>query len=164
MENNKDKMNQKPKTIYDFRKGDIITRLEPMVDDDGYKDFSLVGAKLTFVGIANACLYLSKKSDPISKIFLGQDIIQIKLPLALCEKGWAKYIEPDFLDSSPDDMTEVQAIEEEIQKAVENEDYFKAEALKNRLIELQKLVPPVPPPPPPRLLREGGEPPSPPKN
>jgi hypothetical protein len=83
-------MEQKPRTIYDFRKGDIITRLEPMVDEDGYKDFSLVGAKVTFVGIANACVYLSKKSDPLSKIFLGQDVMQIKLPLALCEKGWSK--------------------------------------------------------------------------
>lgn len=136
-------MEQKPKTIYDFRKGDIITRLEPMVDEDGFKDFSLVGTKLTFVGIANACVYLSKKSDPLSKIFLGQDTMQIKLPLALCDKGWSRYVEPDFLDVSPDNMTEVQAIEEEIQKAVENEDYFKAEALKNRLLELKKNSPPT---------------------
>jgi len=136
-------MDQKPKTIYDFRKGDIITRLEPMVDEDGYKDFSLVGAKLTFVGIANACVYLSKKSDPLSKIFLGQDVMQIKLPLALCDKGWSKYVEPDFLDICPDDMTEVQAIEEEIRRAVEEEDYFKAEALKNRLMEIRKNNPPT---------------------
>jgi hypothetical protein len=39
-------------------------------------------------------------------------------------------------------MTEVQAIEEEIQRAVEAEDYFKAEALKNRLLELRKNSPP----------------------
>lgn len=137
------KMDQKSKTIYDFRKGDVITRLEPMVDEDGYKDFSLVGAKVTFVGIANACVYLSKKSDPLSKIFLGLDTMQIKLPLALCDKGWAQYVEPDFLDISPDEMTEIRAIEEEIQKAVEAEDYFKAEALKNRLLELRKLSPPT---------------------
>jgi hypothetical protein len=136
-------VDQKPKTIYDFRKGDIITRLEPMVDEDGFKDFSLVGTKLTFIGIANACVYLSKKSDPLSKIFLGQDTMQIKLPLALCDKGWSRYVEPDFLDIYPDDITEVQAIEEEIQKAVENEDYFKAEALKNRLVELKKNPPPT---------------------
>ncbi len=64
-------MKQQSKSIYDFKKGDIITRLEPMVDEDGYKDFSLVGAKLTFVGIANACAYLVRKANPLMKIFLG---------------------------------------------------------------------------------------------
>lgn len=153
-------MNQKSKSIFEFRKGDLITRLKPMQDDEGYKDFSLVGAKLTFIGIANACVYLSKKSDPLSKIFLGQDTIQIKLPLELCEQGWADYIEPDFGEENPiDSFTDEQAISLEIQKAVEEEDYFKAEALKNRLEQIKRGVPP---PPPPRLLREGGEPPEPP--
>lgn len=132
-------MKQVSKTIYDFRKGDIITRLEPMVDDDGFKDFSLVGTKLSFVGIANACVYLSKRSDPLTKIFLGQDNIQIKLPLALCEKGWAEYVEPDFGQENPiDNFTDEQAITTEIQKAVEEEDYFRAEALKKKLEEITK--------------------------
>jgi hypothetical protein len=135
-------MKQVSKTIYNFTKGSIITRLEPIVDEDDYRDFSLVGTKLIFAGIANACVYLSKRSDPLSKIFLGQDTIQIKLPLALCENGWAEYMEPDFLDSSNDSLTDTQAIEEEIIKAVDKEDYFKAESLKKKLEELKKKVPP----------------------
>jgi hypothetical protein len=133
-------MNQKTKSIFEFRKGDIITRLKPMSDDeDGYKDFSLVGARLTFIGIANACVYLSKKSDPLFKLFLSQDNLQIKLPLELCEQGWSNYIEPDFGDgSSIEDLTDEQAISAEIQKAVEEEDYFRAEALKKKLEELSK--------------------------
>jgi hypothetical protein len=132
-------MNQKAKSIFEFRKGDILTRLKPMQDDDGYKDFSLVGTKLTFIGIANACVYLSKKSDPLSKIFLGQDTLQIKLPLELCEEGWANYIEPDFGQENPiDNLTDEQAISTEIQKAVDEEDYFRAEALKQKLEEITK--------------------------
>ena len=132
-------MNQKSKSIFEFRKGDILTRLKPMQDDDGFKDFSLVGAKLTFIGIANACVYLSKKSDPLSKIFLGQENIQIKLPLELCEEGWAAYVEPDFGQENPiDNFTDEQAITTEIEKAVEEEDYFRAEALKKKLEEITK--------------------------
>ncbi len=132
-------MNQKAKSIFEFRKGDILTRLKPMQDDEGYKDFSLVGTKLTFIGIVNACVYLSKKSDPLSKIFLGQDTIQIKLPLELCEEGWANYAEPDFGEENPiDNFTDEQAITSEIQKAVEEEDYFRAEALKKKLEEITR--------------------------
>ena len=138
MKNSK-KMNQKAKSIFEFRKGDILTRLKPMQDDEGFKDFSLVGAKLVFIGIANACVYLSKKSDPLSKIFLGHDSIQIKIPLELCEQGWSSYIEPDFGEElSIDDLTGEQAITTEIQKAVDEEDYFRAEALKKKLEELSK--------------------------
>jgi hypothetical protein len=132
-------MNQKNKSIFDFRKGDIITRIKPMQEDDGYKDFSLVGAKLTFIGIANACVYLSKKSDPLSKIFLGQDNIQVKFPLELCEEGWSNYVDPDFgQESSIDKSSDEQAIATEIQKAVEEEDYFRAEDLKKKLEEIVK--------------------------
>ena len=132
-------MNQKAKSIFEFRKGDILTRLKPMQDDEGFKDFSLVGAKLIFIGIANACVYLSKKSDPLSKIFLGHDSIQIKIPLELCEEGWSRYVEPDFGEENPiENLTDEQAISTEIQKAVEEEDYFRAEALKKKLEDIIK--------------------------
>lgn len=133
-------MNQKPKSIFEFRKGDIITRLKPVQDDDGFKDFTLVGVKLVFQGIANACIYLSKKTDPISKIFLGQDSVQVKLPLELCEEGWNNYVEPDFdTDNIVDDnLTDEQAILEEIKKSVKDEDYFRAEALKQKLEEIKR--------------------------
>ena len=132
-------MKQKQKSIYDFKKGELLTRLKPMVDEDGFKDYSLVGAKLNFVGIANACIYLSKKADMFAKMFLGIEISQVKIPIELCEDGWADYIEPDFLDSTDtDDLTNEKEINEEIRKAVEKEDYFKAEALKQRLDEIKK--------------------------
>lgn len=132
-------MNQKAKTIYDFKKGELLTRLKPMVDEDGFKDYSLVGSKLTFVGIANACIYLSKKADLFTKMLLGQDIAQVKLPLELCEEGWANYVEPDFIeDAGIEEFTDKQAINEEIKKAIKREDYLKAEALKQKLDEIIK--------------------------
>ena len=132
-------MNQKQKSIYEFKRGDILTRLKPMVDGDGFKDYSLVGTKLTFIGIANACIYLSKKADMFAKMFLGIEISQVKIPIELCENGWSDYIEPDFLDSTDtNDFTNEQEINDEIQKAVEKEDYFKAETLKQKLEEIKK--------------------------
>jgi hypothetical protein len=131
-------MEQKPKSIYEFRKGDVVTRLKPLVDDELGKDFSLVGASLTFLGIANACVYLSKKADFITKLFLGQEDIQIKLPLEICEQGWANYVEPDFIDGISSEKSPKEELEREIEKAVKREDYVKADLLKKKLEDLLK--------------------------
>ena len=138
---------QPEKDIYTFKKGDKITRILPIVDEDGFKNFSLVGAKLTFIGIANACIYLTKKPDILASLFLGKEDLQIKLPIGLCSTGWADYIEPDFLDNSVEDSNsdidsndedlDIEELEKSIQKAVDKEDFVRAAVLKKRIIDLK---------------------------
>jgi hypothetical protein len=129
--------NQTAKAIYEFKKGDIITRLKPFNDESGFKDYTLVGNPVVFLGIANACVYLSKKSDFLIKLFLGQEDVQIKLPLDLCEQGWAKYTEPDFLNSEVKTYSNDKGtLEKEIEKALQKEDYLLADLLKKKLDEL----------------------------
>ena len=153
-------MNQEYKSIYGFKKGDIITRLDPTLSEDGFKDFSLVGVKLKFLGIANACVYLSRPSNPIFKILLGEDNTQLKIPIALCEEGWSDYIEPSFLEER-EESNEFFILEKEIEKAIKEEDYFKAEELKKKMEKLKtgEIPPPPPSPPDARLITEGKEPP-----
>lgn len=132
---------QPEKDIFTFKKGDKITRILPIVDEDGFKNFSLVGSKLTFIGIANACIYLSKKPDLIASIFLGKEDLQIKLPIDLCPTGWSYYVEPEFLeeDEKGDDNLEIdsdsdiESMEKKMQECVEKEDFAKAALLKNRI-------------------------------
>jgi hypothetical protein len=132
-------MTQVRKSIHDFKKNDIITRISPIIEDDDYKDYSLVGTKLTFLGIANACVYLSKKTDMLTMFLIGKEFLQIKLPVETCEYGWTYYIEPDFLvsgDEVESDLSSEEEIRREIEKASENEDYLKADTLKKKLDEL----------------------------
>jgi hypothetical protein len=132
-------MNQTEQSIYNFKKGDLITRLKPMVDGDGFRDFSLVGTEVTFIGIANACIYLSKRADFFSQMLLGLAVSQVKIPLELGQDGWAFYVKPDFLeDQDPTEFTDQGMVEAEIQKAIEKEDYMRAEYLKQKLEELLK--------------------------
>ena len=133
-------MKQEEKTIYDFKKGDIITRIKPLISDEGSigeKDYSLVGKKLTFMGIANACAYLSKQSDLLMTIITGKEDFTIQLPLDLCESGWAIYIEPDFINGEISvNLDEEDQIRKEIKKAVEADEFERAESLKKRLEEI----------------------------
>lgn len=126
----------KEKSIFEFKKGDIITRLKPFMDEFGLKDYTLVGNPIIFLGIANACVYLSKKADFLTKLFIGQENVQIKLPLELCEQGWSEYIEPDFL--SKECSNDKISLEKEIEKALQKEDYLEADLLKKKLDELLK--------------------------
>lgn len=130
-------MKQTEKSIYEFKKGDIITRLKPALDDTGHKDYDLVGKKITFMGIANASIYLSRKADLLASLFVGKDSFTIQLPLELYDEGWAEYIEPDFIedDSSIDDYEK--SLDNELQKAVKEDNYERADMLKKKIDELK---------------------------
>jgi hypothetical protein len=133
-------MKQEEKTIYDFKKGDVITRVKPLIGDSGPlgdKDYSLVGKKVTFLGIANASVYLSKPGDFLTSLLLGKETITIQLPLELAENGWADYIEPDFIDSDAPILEDEESIKKEIGKAVKEDDYERANALKKKLEEIK---------------------------
>lgn len=134
-------MRQEEKRIYDFRKGDVITRIKPIIGEAGTiaeRDYSLVGKKITFLGIANASVYLSKAADFLVTLFLGKDEFTIQLPIELCEDGWAYYTEPDFLDSQDlPPLDNEKNLKDEIRKAVEDDNFERAEMLKKKLEDLQ---------------------------
>jgi len=135
-------MEQESKSIYDFKKGDKITRLKPFVDETGRKDFSLAGNDLTFLGIANSCVYLSKKADSIIFIFLGDKEIPIRIPLELCEQGWGYYADPEFLPGPEDlekgiDYSPIARLEREKEEAIKDQDYEKADEITKKIDKLK---------------------------
>jgi len=134
-------MRQEEKTIYDFRKGDHITRIKPILGDSGPlgdKDYSLVGKKVTFLGIANASAYLSKAADFLIAMFTGEEELTFQIPVELCEDGWAFYAEPDFLDSDSLPTDNEEKLKEELRKAVKDDNFERAEILKKKLEEIKK--------------------------
>ena len=120
------------KSIQNFKKGDNITRLIPIINEAGEKDYSLVGTKVTFLGIANSCAYFNKKTDSLVKYFYGMEEIPIKLPLELCESGWEYYMEPSFLSDEKEEDT-IKSQKAAIEKAIKDEDYLYAEFLKKQM-------------------------------
>lgn len=119
------------KTIYEFEKGDIIVRVEPAKSisggiGDGIRDRSYVGEKMLFHGIANGVIYI-KPTQKVS-IFISNEGL-IDLPLDNWDEGWDYWV-------NPEDITENQIpkhiIEEQLKKALEEENYEFADKLKKR--------------------------------
>ena len=87
------------KSIYEFKKGDIITRVEPSAPlgkggffgDEGFQDRSYIGERYILAGIANGCVYL-KRTDEIENKIFGDRLID--LPLDIFENGWNYWIDP----------------------------------------------------------------------
>ena len=121
------------RSVYDFKKGDEVVRVEPS-KPLGYSDFgdmpitdrSYIGQKLIFVGIANGCVYL-KRTGIEAKIFEG-DLVD--LPLDIYDEGWDFYVDPQTL---VDDIIPLEALERALTLALEKEDYETAENLKKRI-------------------------------
>jgi hypothetical protein len=131
-------MIQEQKKIYDFKKGDVITRILPMITAEGSPDYSFVGKKFIFKGIANASIYLSRELDLLSAIFTGMETLTVQLPLALAEDGWAIYVDPVFLDMNEIVVSESErSIQAKIEKAIDEDDYEQAEMLKKKLENLK---------------------------
>ena len=154
----------KTKSINEFEKGDIITRIEPVQypEDSIYgnlKDPIYIGMKFEFLGTANGCIYLKRSSDQssiISAIF--GDVL--KLDLYSWKNGWDYYKEPDFLKKldkskgnikdkisfieSEEDLSGLYLNEDEaeikraIDNAIKQEDYTRAAFLNKKLDELNK--------------------------
>ena len=154
----------KSKSITEFIKGDIITRIEPVEypEDSIYgklKDPVYIGMKFELLGIANGCIYLKRSGEQpsiLSAIF--GDII--KLDLYSWKNGWDYYKEPDFLknlgnkleglkisfDEDKDDYDfsnmylnqEEIEIKREIDNAIKEEDYSRAALLNKKLEKLYK--------------------------
>ena len=133
-------MKQEELNIYNFKKGDVITRLKPIVDEDGQKDYTFIGRKVTFLGIANASVYLSRDMDFLASLFTGMTKQTIQLPVEMWEDGWAYYVEPDFLDEDSPlfGLDEEESLKQQIDDAAKADDYEKADRLLKRLEDLKR--------------------------
>ena len=119
------------KTIYDFKKGDEIVRVQPAKhysavrvglfgqEEDGVRDRSYIGEKMILVGIANGQIYLQSVVDEL-----------INLSLEFWDEGWDLFIDPKKLLEGFEPKMDNQIIEEQIKNAIKNEDYELAEKLK----------------------------------
>ena len=132
-------MNQKEEDIYKFKKGDIITRILPVIDlETGKKDYAFVGIKLIFMGIANAAIYLEQELDHFAKVLLGMDKNVFQLPIDLWLNGWAYHIEPDFLDDDSILIDDESKIQDQIDLAIKGDFFEKAAELRIILEEMRK--------------------------
>ena len=130
------------KTIYDFKKGDEIVRVQPAKpfspltfglfgqSEGGLRDRSYMGEKLIFVGIANGQIYC-QRTDGFALSMFGDKLLA--LDIDIFDEGWELYIDPNKLLEGFEPKMDAQNIEEQIKKAIENEDYELAEKLKIKL-------------------------------
>ena len=128
------------KSIYEFKKGDVITRVEPsktlgkggFFSDEGFQDRSYVGDKLIFVGIANGNIYC-KRTCPFELKILGEGLVDMALDIF--SDGWDLWIDPLTLLEDIDETLYVSTdnLQEAINKAIEEENYEAANKLKKLL-------------------------------
>jgi len=126
------------KSIYDFKKGDEIVRVQPAKPyspglyetEGGFRDRSYMGTKLIFMGIANGQIYL-QPTDSFSLHVFGDKLID--LALDIWDEGWDLYIDPQKLFDGVEPSIGNSIIEEQLKRAIANEDYELAEKLKLKL-------------------------------
>ena len=132
------------KSIYEFKKGDIITRVSPsksmgisILNPEGVGDRSYQGEKLIFIGIANGCIYLKRTNELELKIF-GDKMVDLELDIF--SEGWDYYIDPNSLLEDADEtiFVSTDGLQEAIDKAVAEENYEAASKLKKLLNKNEK--------------------------
>lgn len=133
------------KSIYEFKKGDLVTRVEPskqlpshFFQEEGVRDRSYIGDPLKFMGIINGCAYFKRINSIDRKIF-GDDLLQLQLDIF--SNGWDNYIDPKTLLSDDDKDTIViskNGIKEALEKAILDENYEEAARLKKLLKNEEK--------------------------
>ena len=128
------------KSIYEFKKGDIVTRVAPakalgrsIFNPEGTGDRSYQGDKLIFVGIVNGCIYL-KRTNALELQIFGDKMIDLELDIF--SDGWEYYIDPNSLleDIEETILISTDGLKEAIEKAIAEENYESAEKL-TKLLE-----------------------------
>lgn len=133
-------MKQEPKSIQDFKPGDIVTRVHPAImPPEGpfmgvNYDMSYIGQKLIFLGIANGCAYF-EPTDPFDKILERGKPIQ--LVLFKFEDGWAHYIDPlTLVNAKPRSQYESlsdTSLLDKLESAIGEEDYEEASRIQHEI-------------------------------
>ncbi len=126
------------KNIYEFDKNDVVVRVEPsriigysIINPDGTRDRSYIGEKLIFVGVTNGCIYLKRTDEVQIKVF-GDKLVE--LPLDLFSDGWNYYQSPSSLLESDDNIiVSDEELRKQIELAVADENYEKADRLSKKL-------------------------------
>jgi hypothetical protein len=132
-------------TIYEFKRGDVITRTGRAVSTTFKYDFltgeliqvpgcaRFIGDKLLFRGVANGCIYF-QVIEGINDL----NIIPTDLMYLIDEDysdDWAYYIDPLTLANNEEidleNLSDSQ-LDEQISKAIKEEDYEKVEKLKKK--------------------------------
>jgi len=151
-------MKQTPMSIYDFKKGDLITRIQPSkpipgLEEEDIRDRAYIGIALIFLGVANGCVYVerdNRRGDEDEMTGIGgffkmmmQSSGPINLPLDMWDEGWSYYVDPYSL-SKPDIFNEsltkyeINELEDRLKEALKNEDYKKADILQKRIDKIKK--------------------------
>ena len=118
------------KTIYEFKKGDEIVRVENAkpIQGNGIRDRSYVGEKMVFVGIANGVIYL--KPTTVISIFLAGKEKLMDLPLDNWDEGWDYWVDPENL---LDNVLDNKQIKSKLAEAIAVENYELADKLQKML-------------------------------
>ena len=121
------------KTIYEFKQGDEVVRVEAaksltnVFGKESVRDRSYVGEKFIFHGIANGVIYLKPTNK--STVFLSDNKL-IDLKLDIWDEGWEYWVDPK---SITENHIPRYIIEEQINKAIDDENYELADRLKKQL-------------------------------
>jgi hypothetical protein len=102
--------------IREFKKGDNVVRTEASA---GCGDRSYMGEKLTFIGIANGCVYFDREEDSFMAKMTGTRRTELRLDW--WSEGWEYWQDIDSLEN-PNGQVKYN-LKQEIDKAVANEDY-----------------------------------------
>jgi len=118
------------KTIYEFKKGDEIVRVENAkpIQEGGIRDRSYVGEKMIFAGIANGVIYL-KPTTIISTFLAGKEKL-MDLPLDTWDEGWDHWVDPNTL---LDNILDEKQIKSKLSEAIAEENYELANKLQKML-------------------------------
>jgi hypothetical protein len=131
--------------ITEFKKGDIITRIESSIAIFGgglnflgmntslSSDRSYMGEELKFLGIANNQIYF-QSLDSLTNMIFGKDKI-FNLPIDAFEEGWDYFVDPrSFLeDNQPIESLSREQLQSQLQKALSEENYEKASDIEKQL-------------------------------
>ena len=125
------------KSIYEFKKWDIVTRIEPAkpVGEDLFGrertgDRSWIGTPMKYLGILNGCIYLQPQYP---EDWTDEDRM-IDLPLDIWTEGWDLYVNPKLLLEDIDDIIASDAeLRKQIELAIADENFELAEKLSKKL-------------------------------
>ena len=121
------------KTIYEFKQGDEVVRIEPakplnsLISGELIRDRSYVGEKFIFHGIANGMIYL--KPEDTNSIFLSNDNF-VELPLDYWDEGWNYWKDPKNITQNHIPRS---LIKQKLEEALGEENYEFADELKKLL-------------------------------
>ena len=121
------------KTIYEFKQGDEVVRVEAaksltnVFGKESVRDRSYLGEKFIFHGIANGVIYL-KPTEKVSIFFSADGFID--LPLDIWDEGWDHWVDPETLLNN---VLDDRQIKSKLADAIAEENYELANKLQKML-------------------------------